>query len=248
MVRSTHQPSTIRIIVSDDDPATTKRLCSLIEASLHSMGISCDVQGFSEIERLTPATLSSCDIALLDVDFGSATYNGLDIARKLRQVRENAIIIFVTNFIEYAPEGYEVQAFRYLLKKDAPIKLPGYLQQAIQKLSSTQQALTIRHNGEITEVALENIYYIESFRREVCVHTKGAEGAKAYRFYAQISALEAQLAGFGFLRIHKSYLVNMKYLKKYQHNEAVLHNGTALPVSQNRYKEQKKKYLFWRGC
>lgn len=245
MVQSTNPLSMARIIVCDDDRDTLRRLCNLTQAALNRMGIPFNVQGFSEIDMLSPDTLSCCDIALLDVDLGAAPYNGLDIARKLRQVREDAIIIFVTNFIEYAPEGYEVQAFRYLLKKDAPNKLPGYLQEAIQKLYSARQTLAIRQNGEITEVALESIYYIESFRREVCVHTREA---KQYRYYAQITVLEEQLAPFGFLRIHKSYLVNMNYLKKYQHNEAVLHNGTTLPVSQSRYKDQKKKYLFWRGC
>ncbi len=70
------------------------------------------------MEEISTQILSSADIAFLDVDYSGKNYNGMDIARKLRSLRKDTVIIFVTNFIEYAPEGYEVQAFRYILKRE----------------------------------------------------------------------------------------------------------------------------------
>ena len=64
--------------------------------------------------------------------------------------------------------------------------------------------------------------------------------------YSQ-TELEEQLESKGFLRIHKSYLVNMSHLQKFQSQGAVLDDGTTLRVSERSYADQKRKYLFWRG-
>lgn len=76
------------------------------------------------MERIPDSILSGCDIAFLDIDFEGKRYNGIDIARRIRSKRKDAVIIFVTNYIEYAPEGYEINAFRYVLKSEISRKLP----------------------------------------------------------------------------------------------------------------------------
>ena len=70
---------------------------------------------------------------------------------------------------------------------------------------------------------------------------------KSYVFYASLSELENKLESHGFLRIHKSYLVNMKYISKFQCREALLENGSILRVSEKNYSENKRKYLLWKG-
>lgn len=70
---------------------------------------------------------------------------------------------------------------------------------------------------------------------------------KEYNFYASLSELEERLERLGFLRIHKSYLVNMKYIKKFQCREALLTNGITLRVGEKSYMENKQKYLLWKG-
>ena len=70
---------------------------------------------------------------------------------------------------------------------------------------------------------------------------------KEYTFYAALSDLEERLEPLGFLRIHKSYLVNMKHLKKFQCREATLDNGMTLRVGEKSYSENKQKFLLWKG-
>ena len=70
---------------------------------------------------------------------------------------------------------------------------------------------------------------------------------KTYRFYSSLANLEEHLATQGFLRIQKSYLVNMRRITKYQCNEARLDNGQTLRVSEKNYSENKKQYLLWKG-
>lgn len=240
----------IRIIICDDDENFLIRLQYAITDTLHRMDIAAKIHIYTCAEKIGDPILSSCDIAFLDVDFANSQYNGLDIARKLRSVRKDSIIIFVTNFIEYAPDGYEVQAFRYMLKLDIEQKLQEYLRLAITQLHSISETLKIKINGEIIDIPLNAVLYIESQLRMVMIHVQRGENsmnAKTYSCYATLSDLETQLESKGFLRIHKSYLVNMAHLKRFQCKEAVLDNGATLRVSEQNYAQQKKKYLFWKG-
>lgn len=240
----------IRIMICDDNEVFLRKLCNAIEIALQDMRISAKIYPYSKMEEIAPPVLAGCDIAFLDIDFAHAQYNGMDIARKLRSVRKDAIIIFVTNFIEYAPEGYEVQAFRYMLKLDVDSKLKDYLQQAIVQLQSVCETLKIKANGEIIDIPLTSILYIESQLRMVFIHVQQDSSGKAikkYSCYASLAEMEKQLELQGFLRIQKSYLVNMAHLQRFQCKQAMLDNGTMLPVSEKNYAEQKHKYMYWKG-
>ena len=116
------------------------------------------------------------------------------------------------------------------------------------QLKTSRETLKIKVNGEIIDIPMNDILYIESQLRMVLINVQKENGIKQYSCYAAISDLEEQLALQGFLRIHKSYLVNMNHLKKFQCHEAFLDNGTVLRVSEKNYAEQKKKYLLWKGC
>ena len=96
--------------------------------------------------------------------------NGIELARKLRASNENIVIIFITNFIQYAPEGFEVQAFRYLLKADLSAKLDSYFDSAVQEVLRRKQLVTISINSEIIDVPVNDILYLESHRRIIVMH------------------------------------------------------------------------------
>lgn len=240
----------IRVIICDDDEIFLEKLRISIYSALQSMNVTAKIHTYSRMEDIGQPILASCDVAFLDIDFAHTRYNGLDIARKLREGRKDAIIIFVTNFIEYAPEGYEVQAFRYVLKLDVESKLKDYLQQAITQLQSVCETLKIKVNGEIIDIPLKSILYIESQLRMVLIHVQkdpNGKDIKKYSCYSSLSEMEKQLEAQGFLRIQKSYLVNMAHLQNLRCKGAFLDNGTILPVSEKNYAALKQKYLYWRG-
>ncbi len=172
--------------------------------------------------------------------------NGIQLARRLREARSDVIIIFVTNFIQYAPDGYEVGAFRYLLKSDAPAKLSQYLALAMEELRRRRRELTIQINAEHIHVPVAGILYLESDRRQITMHLLREERGE-YQFYGSMSDLEQKLELLGFLRIHKSYLVNMEHIELFQHDQVRLKGGIWLPTSEKKYSELKQRYLQWEG-
>lgn len=239
----------IKILICDDDAAFAQRLSAQIRRILLEKDIQAQIHTHQYAENVPADTMERYDIAFLDIDFSGKSYTGIDIARALRSKRHDAVILFVTNFPEYAPEGYEVQAFRYLLKSAVPAKLESYLTQALAQLETLTQMLTINVYGETVRVAIEDVLYIEAQLHEVELHRLDPDNdtAKAYRFYASIGDLEETLVPQGFLRIHKSYLVNMRHIRKFQCREAELTDGTKLRVSEKNYAQLKKRYLLWKG-
>lgn len=239
----------MRILLCDDNTAFLKSLRSEIRRVLDTLHVEAVIHTVDTPEDIAGDLLASCDVFFLDIDFANRAYNGIDIAKVIRRHKADAIIIFVTNYVEYAPEGYEVQAFRYAMKNEIPQKLEQYLLETIEKLKVEQEPFQINVAGETITLPLIDILYIESQGHTAIIHTQkiGVQTSKIYRFYASLSNLEQQLAPNGFLRIHKSYLVNMRRMKKYQCTGATLDNGSVLRVSEINYSEQKKKYMHWRG-
>lgn len=237
----------IRVLICDDDALFLDSLYDSVAAFLDDKQVKAKLHKFQFLEEISDQMMASCDIAFLDIDYNARNYTGMDIARRLRQFRKDAIIIFVTNFIEYAPEGYEVQAFRYILKRNLQSELKLYLQQAIDQLNTSRETVKIQVNGEYIDLPIEDVLYMEVMQHNVTVYVRKGKSVKSYEIYSSLSDLEERLADRGFLRIHKSILVNLRRITKFQSKAAVLDNGTTLRVSEKGYAENKKKYLLWKG-
>ncbi len=237
----------IRVLICDDDAMFLDSLYDSVAAFLDDKQVKAKLHKFQFLEEISDQMMASCDIAFLDIDYNARNYTGMDIARRLRQYRKDAIIIFVTNFIEYAPEGYEVQAFRYILKRNLQSELKLYLQQAIDQLNTSRETVKIQVNGEYIDLPIEDVLYMEVMQHNVTVYVRKEKSVKSYEIYSSLSELEERLADRGFLRIHKSILVNLRRITKFQSKAALLDNGTTLRVSEKGYAENKKKYLLWKG-
>ena len=236
-----------KILICDDDRRFGNDLGTAIRSILDTAGRSTQIHIYESAEDIPKQILCDCDIAFLDIDFAQNGYTGIDIARQLRSLQNHAVIIFVTNFIEYAPEGYEVQAFRYLLKTEMDKKLKLYLTQALDHLVSVKRTFPISVSGDVINIPLDDVLFMEAQLHNVIAHIADTSGGlQEYRFYSALADVEAQLHTHGFLRIHKSFLVNMKHLVKFQCKEAVLSDGTVLKVSEKNYAQQKKAYLLWK--
>lgn len=240
----------IGVLICDDDLSFLEKMQAMVEKYFRSKNIKAKVYAYSDAEKISTQIYKCIDIALLDVDFESVHYNGMDVARSLRSLRKDSIIIFITNFIEYAPEGYEVQAFRYVLKRNLGTDLSLYLSLAISQMELVRDTIKFQINGEIIDVPLIDILYFEVYQHNVTLFLQTGQSTKSqtsYSFYASLSDLETQLSSRGFLRVHKSYLVNMKHIVKLQCREVALDNGETLRVSEKYYSENKRKYLLWKG-
>ena len=192
---------------------------------------------------LKKAAVQKTDMIFLDIDMGDV--NGIALARQMRTIRKDAVLIFVTNYGEYAAEGYEVSAFRFLPKLQLAEKLPDYFRQALAACRSRTRTLNALCDGEGTNIVLDELVYVETEERMLIFHR--AEPAAPLKSRMSLRTLEEKLAEDGFLRIHNSFLINMSYIAALQTSGVTLTTGQTLPISLHGYKTIKTKYMAWRG-
>ena len=231
----------LRILLADDDPVFLSKLERLLTQYAAQQQRRVQIDAYPR-DDLSGFLLQPYDIAFLDIDFGNRRGAGIDLARRLRQKRNDAIIIFVTSYV-----GYALRAFRYLLKTDVDAKLEAYFSQAAEQFTAKREILPIQSGGECVHLAVDEILYLESDRHTVRVFMLPSS-AGPYSCYASLQSFEEKLQPLGFLRIQKSFLVNMRHIRKLQCGEAVLENGAALPVSEKNYRQIKRAYLLWKGA
>ena len=153
----------IDLLICDDDQSFVERLADLIRKQPLPDGTEITIEKSYGTESLSKQLLMRSQIIFLDIDMGERS--GMDIARNVRQLRSEAILIFVTNYPQFSLEGYEVRAFRYLLKRDLEQKLPTCFQQALAEILHTDEVLRFSVSGETYMVPYKNIIYLESRRR-----------------------------------------------------------------------------------
>lgn len=238
----------INVLICDDDERFLAVLKNSASDILRSMGIPAAVYAYSRAEDITEANYQDCDIAFLDIDFRGETYSGMDIARTLRRHGSKAVIVFVTDYIQFAPEGYEVQAFRYILKDEVNSKLAPYIDQIIQYIRTTRKTLRIQTTEGSVELRTDDIYFVEAQGHILTFHVCD-DNKREWLLFSSVTLarMESELVDLGFLRLHKSFLVNMAHIKKLTGEEVRLDNGTRLRVSKKMYPESRKRYMMWMG-
>ena len=238
----------LNILVCDDDPVFLRQQADNIAVVLEKHHLLARVHTFSDKSDIPESLLQCCDMAFLDIDFPKAAFNGMDIARRLRLFNRDTVIIFVTNYVEYAREGYEVQAFRYLLKKEIPQKLEKCLLLGLEHLQTLRKTYPIQINRETIHLPIEDILYFESQKHTAVAYVLCNSSIKTYRFYGSLSNLEADLEQDGFLRVQKSFLVNMRYIDKISSYVLRLITGKEISVPKARYQEVKRSFALYKGA
>ncbi len=233
----------IKIVLCDDDPAFLEELGRELLRIFAKLNIRVKLAVFHGPGEISEDALRACDMAFLDIDYESDDCNGIDIARQLREINRKCLLFFVTNFIDYAPAGFEVHAFRYILKRDRDEVLERYILQAMETVAEGQEFLRLWDQDLVVDVPLHQIEYLEVKDHYVSIHA----GENAYILSSTLSNMEAALAPHGFLRVHNSYLVNMALIRKFRSRECLMVSGTALAVGEKSYSVQKQKYLQWKG-
>lgn len=234
----------MRILVCDDNQVFAENLAARIQQQASRLVKRVKVDYVIDPVQLDDYPLEHFDIAFLDIDMKPV--NGLEIARRLHSLRKDMILIFVTNYVEYSIEGYEVQAFRYLLKSELDLKLERYVEQAIAVCQKARDTVRIYCEGEDIDLKPEQIMYAEISQKKVILHLVHAI-RQTLTANITLSALEDTLEDSGFIRVHKAFLVNMAYIKSLQSNCLYLTDDTRLPVSTHSASKIRKTYVQWKG-
>ena len=235
---------TMRIAICDDFPQFTRELRNKIEdiCAKRDWPLNCLV--FTSPKSILASDLSDTQVVFLDIDMPEL--NGLEVAKVLRVKYPNIILVFVTAFIEYAPAGYHVAAFRYLLKQRLDSDLPAVMDDIREKLGSSSEMLTIRQKDGTRDIPLNDILYLEGTpNRRVLFHLLNV--SRPLEAAGKLADYESNLAGKGFLRLQKSFIANMTHISKISSYQVTLRDGTVIKASEKFYRQVHDGFLLWKG-
>lgn len=178
------------------------------------------------------------DLAFLDIQMSKI--NGLQLARMIREEDRLIFLVFTTALKKYAPKGYEVSAFRYLIK-------PLQEDEVFQALSAASQMLEVRKKEAIIvtqsdksrRVFMDDIYYIEVDNHHIILHLRD----ETIRFKAKLKELETQFKEPQFCKCHRSYIVNMKYAGRISREGVEIDGKKTLPISKSRWEALNHCYM-----
>ena len=227
----------LSIAVCDDEVIECCDMAKRIKEIMEEIKMPCIIRQFQSGGELLQ-TLESFDVVFLDIIMREL--DGMKTAQIFRERASDKILIFVSSSREYVFEAYDVEAFQYLLKPVDDRKLKSVLQKAVFKTESrSQEFIIVSRERQKKKLFLDDIYYFEIKGRMVDAH--GPEGI--FTYYEQMGKLENKLQDKGFFRCHKSYLVNLKYVDRYNRQEVILENGEKVVIAKRRYEQFVREVL-----
>lgn len=235
----------MHILICDDDAVFGRKLAGYVQDYFEAHGIQVETTVCtSGKEALQVPDLELYQLAFLDVDMPGL--NGIALGRELKKHTPEVTLVYVSAYLEFAPEGYTVSAYRYLLKKDIVRLLPSCLKDLLSVLTDQRKTLTVHCNWDTFEVPLDQIYYLESDRHKINLYGDIAH-KPSYVFYCKIAELPEMLYKNGFLQVSRSDVVNMQYVQTISNYKVVLKNGVELSASRTGYAAIRNAYLEWKG-
>lgn len=219
------------IAVCDDNEADVAFVVSLIEKWKKEMMLPLQIESFLSAEAFLFAYETDRKYDLLFLDIEMEGMSGVELAKKLRGMGARLQLVFITGYMEYISEGYDVEALHYLMKPVTEIKLTEVLNRALERIKTRERELMLSLPDGIIKLPLYDIRYIEVSKNYVSVHT-----GETFRVKKTLNELETELDD-GFFRVHRSYIVGLRFIKKITKTEVILKDGTVVPLSRKIYND-----------
>ena len=220
----------LKIAVCDDAQEQIEYLSGVISAWANKKRHVAEVKRYLSAKSFLfdYAEEKDSDILLLDIEMPEM--NGVTLAKTIRRENATLQIVFVTGFYEYFSDGFDVSALHYLIKPVNAEKLFPVLDRAVNNLQYRQRAVLVASPDGDVKVSLADICYVASENVYVVVRTV----SDVYRSRIALAKFAEQLDET-FIKVHRSYIVGLKYIKKISRRDITMLNGDVLPISRGMY-------------
>ena len=229
----------MKIGIVEDEAVWGDKIQTIIEKYCKDKNISSQINSYNSGKDFMKN--ADADLLFLDIELAEGE-DGFEIAEHLMKLGNKCKVCFLTSHTELARFGYRVNAFRYIDKKHLE-----EINEAIDFFLKTKiQDRIVFCNGTAgirIKISLNELLLVETNGRKLrYLMLDGSE----HLCEGQISETARSLSQFGFFQIHRSYIVNLKYIEKVNGHEVTLCNGLKVVIGRIHSKEFKKEYFKWR--
>ena len=233
----------IRVLAIDDEPLALQQLAAYIK-KIPFLELVAECQSAIEAKEI----LNNENIDAIFCDINMPDLNGMDFVKSLSTP---PLIVFTTAYSEYAVEGFKVDAVDYLLKpfglddfKRAANRLQERLEVRQQEpsttiVSSEDDSIFVKTDYRVVKIAISDIRYIEGMSEYLKIHLESQP--KPIVTLLSMKKMEEFLPSH-FMRIHRSYIINLKKIQEVNKNRVIMDSETYLPIGDN-YKDAFNDYL-----
>lgn len=238
----------MKIVVCDDDEEDLAKIERLLTSYRQAnSNIRLDIEKFLDAETLYQKiqTEDLADIYILDMIMSKKT--GIDIGSEIRRIGRESVIVYITSSDDFAFQAYGVRAIRYLLKPVSEEQFFEALDYALS-LTKTEKELiySVKTKNGLVAVPYSKIEYIENYSRVLNIWLTDGELIKSIFIRKSFNEEIKEIAeDKNFVQVHKSFLINMRYVKKLTQKTVLMESGKSIPVSKNRAADVKKEYLLF---
>lgn len=232
----------IKVAFCDDDMSVVSELQGLLDQYCAKRNREIEYSAFySSLELLAEIERGvRYDILFLDVILPNE--NGICIAKEIRRYDSVVKIIFLTSSSEFAVQSYTVDAYFYQMKPICEENFFELMDSALSKCQKEEQhSLILRCKSEITRIDLDKLEYCEVLGRTLLFHM---ENGKVLEGTGSMDKLYGQLSQYeNFVRPHRSFLINMEYIRKISYKTITMENLAEIPIPHGKCSEIKNLYL-----
>ncbi len=225
----------MRILICDDEVKYVNELKVHVQEYMKNNFIQCSIETSSYSNELLKNN-KTYDLVFLDIQMPEI--NGLEIAHKLKERNSKVVIFFITAFNKYQDDAMDLQVFRFFEKPFDVERLYSSLDKAMEYIDGSYVDVYVQNNTEHTRILVDDIIYIKRDNRKNYLFTKDNT------YIVRESTVEwcSKLPTTFFYLVHKSFLVNLHYITKYNYTELFLNETIRVPIAS---RKQAEFHKFW---
>ena len=226
----------MRILICDDEIKNVNNLQNYVNEYMNNHGVAFEIETST---KPTEIALSDAIYDLVFLDIEMPELDGFSLARELKARNSKVVIFFVTAFDEYQDDAMDLQVFRFFEKPFDVARLYSSLDKAMEYIDGAYVDVFVYNNKEHQRILVDDIIYIKRENRKNYLYTKDGE----IIIRESIEEWNEKLPTTFFYLVHKSFLVNLHYVTKYNYTEIYLNETIRIPVASRKQSEFHKAWF-----
>ena len=229
----------LQIGICDDEPMGLSMVSGAVEKALQKKGRKGEIRVFSSSEALAKELCQGRLFQMLFLDICMPGLDGIGLGTRFTKELSGTLLVFVSSREDLVFESFQARPFRFIRKASFASDFPGVMDAILEELQRREGG-KLSFPGQGGDIFLDpaDIVYLESLRKKQIIHCK----REVVEVRSSFAALEEQLTPYGFVKTHKSYLVNSHSIRSIRSGFLTLDDGTQIPVGRTRAAQVKEAF------
>ena len=232
----------INICLCDDDINVLNYYTNKINKLLEKNNYDYSIENFKSGESLIFELEDNPNrFNIIIIDIIMKRINGIETTKILRRYGYNGVIIFLTSSKEFALDSFKVEPLNYLLKNESDDRFKYIFFKAIQQVhKNSNKNIVISSKPQSKVINLDNIVYMESLNKKIILHKISGDLEEVN---CVLKDIYEKVKKYGFIQCHKSYIINLKYVQRFNKLECRLQKDIIIPIGRKYSKDFRRTLM-----